>query len=90
MDEIVAALLAGINIDLSKFSPNVQNFIYAAVAEDRLPLGEIIERARQNPDDAAALDAEFEKIKALLPDAVAALPWHIRMAIEPALKMLNK
>jgi hypothetical protein len=90
MKEIIAALLFNATLDMKKFSPALRNFIYSQVGADRLPIGEILERALCNEKDAAEIDAILKKIKALAPDALETLPPMERMLFQPLIKYLTR
>lgn len=56
-------LIRLLNIDLKRFSPELRDFIYSEVAEDRLPLGEIFDLAQQRDDDKVAMDNLMDELK---------------------------
>lgn len=82
-----SVLLSRSNFDLSQFSPELREFIYDEVGNDRLPLGEIIKRAQSNGNDAAIIEREFQHIKGQLPEIIDQMPLQIKMMIQPLLNM---
>ena len=88
--DIVAILLSKANFDLSQFSPELRDFIYAEVAEDRLPLGAIIKRAQSNENDLAALQIELDRVKGTLPEVIQSLPMEFRMFLQPIINMIKE
>lgn len=82
-------LLQRSNFDLSGLSPALKQFIYNEVANDRLPLGQIIKRAQSNANDRALIDIEFQRIKDQLPEIVADMPFEIKMIVQPLLSLLK-
>lgn len=85
-----SVLLSRSNFDLSQFSPELKEFIYEEVANDRLPLGQIIKRAQSNANDAKMIEQEFDRIKAQLPEILDQMPFQIKMMLQPIINLLSQ
>lgn len=82
-----SVLLSRSNFNLSEFSPELREFIYEEVSNDRLPLGEIIKRAQSNVEDARIIEREFRHIKEQLPAIIDQMPFQVKMMVGPLLNM---
>lgn len=85
-----SVLLSKSNFDLSQFSPELRKFIYEEVAEDRLPLGQIIKRAQSNGNDAQMIQIELDRIKSQLPALLDQMPLNVKMLLQPLINLLSQ